>query len=488
MNPIATLRRAVWTMAQYRASRRSPASTARVQEERFRKMLRHAVAKSPFYRDKYRGIDVERCSPDDIPPTTKAELMANFDRVVTDPAVTRAGLEKFIDDPGNIGELFVGKYPVCHTSGSQGQPMLVVQDPLVLDLLFAFQMTRGNVGYQRLGMLEAAGRVVSPCRIAVVISKQGFFPSAWVWRHLPRPMQPFVKLLYLPGNDPELVAKLNAFRPNILTSTPTTLDLLAVRDGLRLKSLRQVVAWSEILTDPARERIRAAFGAPVLDTYGCGECLYLTNGCPTHPGAHVNADWVRLEVVDEGGRAVPDGTLGHKAYMTNLSNFVQPMIRYEIGDRLKMATAPCRCGSRLPRIERIGGRVGDVFWVRSGTGYRTLSAYPFQHAFEYLRELREWQVTQEDRNRLRVRFEMMPGAKLDAVNTRERLAERLGLAGFAAGELDIEFEQVPRLAIDAETGKFRRMVSPIGPPTDARYSQPPATPMCGIPGVFPQPA
>ena len=70
--------------------------------------------------------------------------------------------------------------------------------------------------------------------------------------------------------------------PTVLTSTPTTLDLLALRpDRPRFDSLKQVVTWSETLTDPVRSRLFAAYGVPVLDTYGCGECLFLSNGCRT---------------------------------------------------------------------------------------------------------------------------------------------------------------------------------------------------------------
>ncbi len=137
-----------------------------------------------------------------------------------------------------------------------------------------------------------------------------------------------------------------------------------------------------------------------------------------------------------------------------------------------MATVPCGCGSRLPRIDRIGGRGGDVFWVRSRAGYRALSAYPFQHAFEYLRDAREWQATQLGRNRVVVRFELLSGAALDADGARTRLAERLALAGFG-DELEVKFEVVPRLAADAGTGKFRRMVTLIGPPDDLPDPAPP---------------
>ena len=55
-----------------------------------------------------------------------------------------------------------------------------------------------------------------------------------------------------------------------------------------------------------------------------------------------------------------------------------------------MTTSPCRCGNRLPRLERVDGRSADFFWVQDSSGYRPLLAYPFQHAFEYLREVRAW--------------------------------------------------------------------------------------------------
>jgi phenylacetate-coenzyme A ligase PaaK-like adenylate-forming protein len=439
---------------------------------RLRRLLRHAAQHSPFYAEKFRGIDLGHCALDDLPVTTKGEMMAHFDQVVTDPLVRRADLERFIDDPANVGRLFLDRYPVCHTSGSQGQSLLVVQDRMAVDLLFVFQMTRGNVSYW-CGPLEAARRFFSPGRLAVIISRPGFFPSAWVWQHLPQELRPYLRLLYVPASDPDLREKFNAFRPTALTGNPSVLELLALRGdsfGLR-PELRQVVTTSETLTEQARTRIGEAFGVPVLDNYACGECLFLSNGCPTDPGAHVNADWALLEVVDEAGRPVPPGQPGQKVLLTNLANAVQPFIRYEVSDRIVMATSPCRCGSRLPRIARVEGRAADYFWVRSGAGYRPLLTYPFQHAFEYCREVREWQAIQEGRNRILVRLELLPGTILDRERARRRLDDRLETVGLRS-ELEVALEVVPRLEWDARTGKFRRLVSRVGPPDGLTQGQP----------------
>src|SRR5262245_25061248 len=455
-------------MNQARAARASLKRIKARQEVRLRRLLHYAAQRSSFYAEKFKGIDLDRCALSDLPVTTKGELMAHFDRVVTDPLVRRADLERFIEDPANIGRLFLGRYPVCHTSGSQGQSLIVLQDRLTLDVLFLFQVTRGNI---RFGSREAGLRFLRPGRLAVVISRPGFFPSPWVWQHLPAALQPFVRLLYVAASDPQLEEKINGFRPTALTANPSVLELLAGRASrFRLPELEQVVATSETLTDPARERIEAAFGVPLLDNYAAGECLFLSNGCPTDQGAHVNADWAILEVVDENNRPVPPGEAGSKVLLTNLANTVMPFIRYEISDRVVMATEPCRCGNLLPRVERVEGRAADLFWVRSKHGYRPLLTYPFQHALEYLRDVREWQAVQRERNRILVRVEMLPGAVLDRARALQKLAERLETVGLR-DEVEIDLEVVPRLGWDAGTGKFRRLVSLVGRPEDVDHAE-----------------
>jgi phenylacetate-CoA ligase len=464
---LSFLKRTYWTGRQYNAMCMSRPRLQQEQEKRLRHLLDVARARSPYYRDKFRHVSAGCTDLTQFPVTTKAEMMANFDQVVTDPAVTRAGVEQFIADVRNVKTPFLGKYCVAHTSGSQGQPALIVQNQLVLDLLFAFQMTRGNPSFRGLKRFtQAARNLVFPTHLAVLISQQGFFPSAWVWQRLPPYMHRYIRFLFLPANDPDLVAKLNEFSPTVLTATPTTLDLLSLKiDQFHFPRLRHVTTWSETLTEPARRRIREAFRVPVMDNYAMGECMFLTNGCPTSSGAHVNVDQVILEVVDEQNRPVPPGQLGHKVLMTNLANTVQPFIRYEIGDRLVMATEPCTCGNHLPRIEKLLGRAADFFWVQTSTGFRPLTAYPFQHAFDYLRDVREWQAEQVERNRVVVRLEPIPGATPDLSTARNRLDERLAPTGLRP-ELDISIETVSRLTSDARTSKFRRMISRVGIPDD----------------------
>jgi phenylacetate-coenzyme A ligase PaaK-like adenylate-forming protein len=441
-----------------------------LQRRRLRSIVAFAKRGSAFYREKYRGIDLDRFSLEDLEPTNKAELMANFDRVVTDPAIRRAELERFLDDPNNEGKRFLGKYVVSHTSGSQGQPMLIVQHRSLTELMFGLQMTRGNA--KRATPIEAARRLVSPARLAIVTLKRGFYPSATVFQSIPAAARPFLKVLWLSQTDPDVIARLNAYRPTVLTGYAGVLEELALQaeaGRLRLApGLEQVVNNSEVLTDRARDRIEAAFGCHVMNNYATGECTFLSNGCPTDDGAHVNADWAILEVVDAENRPVPAGTPGARVLVTNLANRTLPFIRYEVGDIVTMATGPCRCGSRLPRIGRIEGRTADTFWIEDGGRYRQLISSVFKNAFDYAREVREWQAVQQERNRFVLRVELLPGASLDGPHLWRALDRQLEMYRFNR-VVSVSIEVVDRLGPDPNTGKFRRIVSVVGAPRDLEH-------------------
>jgi phenylacetate-coenzyme A ligase PaaK-like adenylate-forming protein len=156
---------------------------------------------------------------------------------------------------------------------------------------------------------------------------------------------------------------------------------------------------------------------------------------------------------------------------------VQPFIRYEVGDVVTMAAAPCRCGSRLPRVERIEGRAADTFWILDGSSYRQVIGLVFSHAFEHVREVREWQAVQIGRNRIRIRLEPLPGAAVDEAHARRMLDRELALYDFQR-LLQVDLEVVPRLTADAASGKYRRMVSQVGPPADLgqQWASPPLDP------------
>jgi phenylacetate-CoA ligase len=465
MSIIQTVRFSLLTDRLYKVSRWKLQRVERLQQKRLRRLVSLAVERSPYYRAKYRGIDVNSVELSQLPPTGKEELMANFDSALTDPQIRRTDVEKFMADPANLGRWFLDRYAISHTSGTQGSPSLIVQDRRSLEILFAMMSSRANASGKP-GLIEGFRRLRSPFRVAIVSMDRGFYPSGAAFEFMPELVGRFVNVLRLSSMQNDLIGRLNEFQPNALVSYATVLETLALQSNrLRLSDLRQIANSSEQLTKHARDRVRKAFGVPVFDHYGLGECLFLSDGCPTDGGAHVNADWAILEVVDEHYRPVPDGQLGQKVLITNLANTVQPFIRYEVGDCLAMAEGPCRCGSRLPRIDCIKGRSAELFWIHDGNQYRFVANPLFQIAADSLNEIREWQAVQLERNRIEVLLQLLPNVALRPETLRHEFNKKLNEYGLPE-KVTIDVRIVPSFASDPKTGKFRRMISHVGQPAD----------------------
>jgi phenylacetate-coenzyme A ligase PaaK-like adenylate-forming protein len=226
---------------------------------------------------------------------------------------------------------------------------------------------------------------------------------------------------------------------------------------LKYPHLEQIVNISERLMPKARRQYQKVFGAPILDDYAMGECLFLSNGCLETGGMHVNADWALVEVVDENNQPVPAGKKGAKILLTNLSNYVQPFIRYEIGDLLTMATEHCSCGNNLPLIARVGGRDSDLFWIDTDEGKRPLPPAIFDVALGSVFDVREYQIVLEEGNRVQVRVEPLPAGKADTASAKRAIEEHLAEFGFDH-QLHIDVETVDRLAPE-KGAKFKRFVN-----------------------------
>ena len=214
--------------------------TMELREQRFRHLLRYARDNSPFYRRRLQGIDLEACGLEDLPTLSKPEMMANLDDVFTDRTLRRSDIEAFISDHANLGVYFKGKYALCHTSGSQGQPALVVQDKHAIITSFAAQFARGNKVRRK--FLPHLGRLVNPARMVIITQRPGFYPSSTFFNYFPRVARPYLKLQRMSVFDPieEIVQRLNDFQPSFITGYTSSLEYLArEQEAGRLEHLSQ---------------------------------------------------------------------------------------------------------------------------------------------------------------------------------------------------------------------------------------------------------
>src|SRR5512134_3590257 len=83
--------RLLWDIA--RAGQGRPEGAVRRQQARLRRLIDYARSRSPYYRDRYAALPPGAHELTSLPPVTKSDLAANFDRWATDPAVTRKSAE-----------------------------------------------------------------------------------------------------------------------------------------------------------------------------------------------------------------------------------------------------------------------------------------------------------------------------------------------------------------------------------------------------------
>jgi phenylacetate-CoA ligase len=441
----------------------------------FRKIVRHAWRHSPYYRRKFKGIDLNNCQPNDLPTLTKPEMMAHFDELVTDRRLTRAKVEQFVAEPTNVGKYLLDKYVVCHTSGSQGQPALIVQDRHAFLLLFAMQAARGHAMSKSFHTMFE--RMRNRTRWAVFLLRPGFFPSSVAFNYMPAPIRKLASIRFLRVTDPleENIRQLNEFQPSIITAYAHVLEKLALaeKDGrLRLREkncLQLLVSMSEPLYPDKRILIEEAFGVHVGNHYAMGECMGLSLGDPYSDGARLNPDLGFLEVVDRHNRPVPYGQPGSKVLVTNLYNRVQPIIRYEVDDVVSLRMGKGPEGS-WPVVETIAGRNNDRFWVKNGHGFRELAYFVFSAVFCKTYDVAEYQVEQTGYNDFTCRLKPVPGSTVDPDGISRTIRATMAEEDYHE-PVGLRIEMVDRIPPDPRSGKVRRFVNRLGTPVEMRNGQ-----------------
>jgi phenylacetate-CoA ligase len=309
-----------------------------VQLTKLRRVLVDAYERVPLYREK---LDKANVRPADLatladlsrfPVTEKDEIRDSFPRgcIVTGTDLSRCRIQQ--------------------TSGSSGQCMEIALDVRSDDMRTLFtQRVYGMQGFtfwRRMAYLF-------PYELPLRKGNAGLYRNRWFSTKL----------------APEsILAGLRAWRPHLLAATPS--DLLELCDGipddLRELGIEAICVHSEPMSQDERAHVAARFGCRIATNYYCNEVWAIAAECRS--GAlHQFPDNVVLEIVDDRGRPVPRGERGH-VLVTSLHNYVQPFIRYRLGDiaAWEPDTGPCDCGLDLPRLRALEGRDDDYIEYPDG--------------------------------------------------------------------------------------------------------------------------
>ena len=392
----------------------------RFQHDRLERLTRHAVAHSPFWRERLPAHGPVTLL--DIPVLTKAELMERFDDLVTDPRLRLDDLLLHLDEIEDDA-LYLGEHRVMTSSGSSGRKAVFVYDRTAWSGIAGMFLRRSE--------WTNTGPRFPRLRLAMI---GGGSPTHMTRRGAQTMDIGIHRLCKLSVTQPvpQLVERLNAFQPQALYGYPSIMALLAVEQQAgRLRiGPESVFTSSEPLSHTVRERLEQAFGVRPYDFYATTEGLF-GHECP-EGSMHLFDDMCIAENVDEDYRPVPPGEVGSRLLVTNLFNLTQPLIRFEVTDLVAVEPEQCPCGRTLMRLRSLEGRAEDVLRL-SG-----VDVHPLQFALVTADpDVREFQVVQQG-EALRLRVCLRDGAGEAPARLRARVGARLEELGVPRPSVEVE--------------------------------------------------
>lgn len=433
-----------------------PAGVGRqLRERRLAGLISVCLRDSPLYR---RRSPQARCLAD-FEPITKADLMGAFDSWAVDRRITRRGVDAFIADPARIADAWLGSYLVWTSSGTCGNPGIFVQDSASLaayDAIEALRL-RGIAPTQAALWQWGLGR-----SFAFVGAVGGHFAGYVSFERLRRIVPPFLspQTQVISVLDPliRVAERLQTMQPGVLVTYPSCAVALAQMqlDGALRIAPGEIWLGGEQVSPAQRHALESAFGCMVRNAYGASECYSIAFEC-AQGQLHVNHDWVILEAVDANLQAVSVGELSHTTLLTNLANRTQPLLRYQLDDRIRFVPEPCACGCAFPVIE-LQGRADDTLRL-PGRRHRRVTILPLalQTVIEDEARVTQFQVLCRPRGRLELRLD--PAVDdAEAAYRRCRAAVAAFLDRHGVVDTDLEFSAEAPVRQQG-SGKVRRVVN-----------------------------
>jgi len=217
---------------------------------------------------------------------------------------------------------------------------------------------------------------------------------------------------------------------------------------LEAPQLKAVITSSEKLTQEMRDTFNKVYGCKTYDSYSGLEACGLITECE-HGKLHMSPDVGIIELIKENGEYAKPGEIG-EAICTGFLNFDQPLIRYRIGDLIKLSLdQSCKCGRQMPVVDEIMGRVEDTV---IGTDGREMVR--FHGIFINMPKIIEGQIIQHTLKDFEI--VLVATGKLEQHEKDEllrRMQSQLGEISLKVTEID----QIPR----NQNGKFKAVISHV---------------------------
>jgi phenylacetate-CoA ligase len=398
-----------------------------IQVGKLKALISHAYENVPYYRKLFACAGIE---PNAIKGVEDLARIPTTDKLTLQSQAAEEILARGIKRDRCVTDV---------TSGSTGIPLQVhftQRDYMIRSL--SFIRTFIELGY------KLTHRQALVCDTRFVNNRTSWFQRLGILRKQYVPVQFALD---------KQIQVLMDYRPHFIHGYPQSLAIIAdelLKRGIDSVSPAMVCTGAELVGQKTREKINAAFGVEMADSYATIESGMIAWQCKVLKGYHINVDNLVLEFL-HNGKPVQPGEPG-RVVVTNLHSYAMPIIRYELGDVCTPSDSLCSCGIQLPLMSVVEGRVDDLVKTPSG---KMISPNSITNVMEAVDGIGQFRVIQERKDLMVI--EIVEGAgfsKNTPLRVQDLLRELVG------HDMYIEVQMVSEISKE-HTGKIRSVISKV---------------------------
>jgi len=238
-----------------------------------------------------------------------------------------------------------------------------------------------------------------------------------------------------------------SFMPEFIVGFPSSVyEICQIAESKQLTFPGKVKVFfptAETVLSEHRTTISKVLGCKVIDQYSASEGAPFIIECKSSR-LHIHPLTGIFEVNDKFGKPSNEGSL----YVTSFSTKGTPLIRYDIGDRIKLSKSDleCDCGLNFPLVDSIEGRTNDYI-LSPENGKVNLGN--ISNCTKGIKGIQYFQIIQDIKNEIEVKVVSDSSfTSYEKSSFIDALKERVG------NEMIIKLTVVPDIPKE-KSGKFR---------------------------------